>query len=202
MINDKNSEKNKIFVSLGSNCCITWWLNKLELRERAYPFDWTSLTIKHLNTILKNNFYEYSETIKINFLSDKHLDYNGNPSMVLSNKYNIKFAHEVLNKDIDNFKKSVKRRIERFNNLKNKNFITFIRIELSIKKSGYINELKELIKLLDLINPNYVIKLIIHKDSIQINLDKIQVYYFDSFNPNWKMKHLDWTFILTGSSKS
>jgi hypothetical protein len=189
-----------LYISLGSNCSVTWWLNKLELRKQAYPFDWCSLTIKHLNTILKNNFDEYIETLKINFLSDKYPNECGEPSMVITNRYNIRYAHEVVTDDIEDFKTSLNNRIMRFQNLDKEDLIIYVRIELSIIKIGYINELKELIKLLNLINPNYIIKLIIHKDSIKINLEKVKIYYFDKFTPDWKMEHIDWNNIFTSSS--
>ncbi len=185
-----------IYVSLGSNCSITWWLNKLELRKEAYPFDWCSLTIKHLNLILKNNFNEYIDTLKINFLSEKHQNELGYHSMIITNKYNIKFAHEVITNNIEDFKTSLNKRILRFRKLDKEDFITYVRIELSIVKFCYLTELEELIKLLDLINPNYIIKLIIHKDSIKINLEKVKIYYYDKFTPDWKMEYIDWKSIL------
>ena len=197
-----------MYVSLGSNCSVSWWLNKLELRKQAYPFDWLNITIKQLNIILNNKFDEYIDTLKIKCISDKHLDEFGNPSMIITNKYNIRYAHEVLSDDIDNFKLSLMTRIDRFYDLTKFNFIIYVRIELNILKSSYILELKELIKNLDSINPNYIIKLVIHKDSIKTlmidNLDKkilskIEIYCFDSFSSDWKMNHLDWKTILTSS---
>ena len=185
-----------VYVSLGSNCSITWWLNKLELRKTAYPFDWASLTIKHLNSILRDNFSEFVETLKILYLSDKHPDESGTPSMLITNKYNIKYAHETITDDIENFKKSLTSRIERFYKLSDEECITYVRIELSIVKSGYIKELEELIKMLDLINPLYIIKLIIHKNSIDICHEKVKIYHFDTFSSDWKMEHLQWKHIL------
>lgn len=179
-----------MYVSLGSNCSVTWWLNKLGLRKTAFPFDWSSLNIKVLNNIIRGNFLDYTDTLEILHLSDKHPDEFGNPSMLITNKYKIKYAHEVLISDIADFKKSLDNRIERFYRLKEEDFITYVRIELYILKSGYLKELEELIKLLDIINPKYVIKLIIHKDSIKINFDKVQIYQYDSFSPDWKMEHL------------
>lgn len=181
-----------MFVSLGSNCSVTYWLNKLGLRKQAYPFDWASLNIKVLNNIIEDDFLGFVETLEIMHLSDKHLDEFGNPSMLITNKYKIRYAHEVVINDIIDFKKSLDNRITRFRDLNKEDFITFVRIELCIVKFAYVKELEKLIKLLDLINPNYIIKLIIHKDSIKIELDKVQVFYYDSFSPDWKMEHLKW----------
>lgn len=187
------------YISLGSNCSVTHWLNKLKLRHESYPFDWSRLTIKQLNSILKYSFADYVSTIQLKFISDKHLDESSNPTAVITNKYNITFAHEVLTADIgiENFKLSLTNRVVRFMNFDKKDFITYVRIELLIVKSGYIDELNELIKLLDTINENYIIKLIIHKNSIKPVLKKVKVYTFDDFSPDWTMEHLDWKTILT-----
>jgi hypothetical protein len=186
-----------IYISLGSNCSVCWWLNKLGLRKTAYPFDWASLTIKHLNTILGKDFANYVESLKLKFISDKHPDKDGNPSALITNIYNVKFAHEVITSDIENFKLSLNNRVGRFRDLGKEEFITYVRIELQIVMTSYVKKLQELIKLLDIINPNYIIQLIIHKDSIKITLDKVKIYYFDEFSPDWKMEHIDWKSILT-----
>lgn len=190
---------NTTFISLGSNCCVSWWLKEYGLRKFAFPFDWSNITIKQLVLVLENDFINYVDTLEIKFLSDKHLSNEGIASFILSNIYNIKFAHEVLNdKKFDDFKLSLINRIDRFKQIFD--FIIYVRIELNIIKSGYIKEIEELIKLLDLINPKYIIKLIIHKNSIKINLKKVEIHYFDEFSPDWKMTCLDWKSILTNSS--
>jgi hypothetical protein len=187
------------FISLGSNCCITWWLREYGLRKFAFPFDWSNITIKQLILVLENDFKDYIDSIEIKFLSDKHPSQEGLASFVLSNAYNIKFAHEVLtDKHLDDFKLSLLNRIDRFKKVKD--LVVYIRIELTIIKSGYIKELQKLLKLLDIINPNYILKLIIHKNSIKINLDKVEIHYFNNFSPDWKMSCLNWKTILTNSS--
>ena len=52
------------YVSLGSNCSVTWWLNELGLRNCAYPFDWSNITIQQLNNTLTNNFVNYIDTLE------------------------------------------------------------------------------------------------------------------------------------------
>ena len=187
------------FISLGSNCSITWWLKEYGLRNLAFPFDWANITIKQLVLVLENDFKDYAKTIEIKFLSDKHPSEEGLASFVLSNIYNIKFAHEVLSdKHLDDFKLSLINRIDRFKKVKD--FVVYVRIELTIVKSVYIKELEKLIKLLDIINPNYILKLIIHKNSVKVNLEKVEIHYFDDFSPDWKMTCLNWKTILTNSS--
>ena len=39
-------------ISLGSNCSVTYQLNKLGLRMQAYPFDWVKISLNQLNNIL------------------------------------------------------------------------------------------------------------------------------------------------------
>jgi hypothetical protein len=138
--------------------------------------------------------------LKVKFISDKHLDAGGNSTILITNSYGIKFAHEVLTKnidDIDKFKKSLINRILRFDDLKKKTFVIYVRIELKPITLKYLDYLEELIKLLDLINESYLIKIIIHKGTtIKISFDKVKIYYFESFSSDWKMSHLDWTTIL------
>ena len=73
-----------------------------------------------------------------------------------------------------------------------------MRIELKPLSSKYLDYLEELVKLLDLINKKYLLKIIIHKDSnIKISLDKVKIYYYDSFSSDWKMSNLNWTKYFT-----
>lgn len=186
------------YVSLGSNCSVTWWLNELGLRNCAYPFDWSNITIQQLNNALTNNFVNYVDTLEVKFISKKYLNINGNSTAIITNNYGIKFAHEVLTNDISEFKKSLTKRIIRFNDLKKENFVVFVRIELKPLSSKYLDYLEELVKLLDLINKKYLLKIIIHKDSnIKISLDKVKIYYYDSFSSDWKMSNLNWTKYFT-----
>lgn len=196
------------FVSLGSNCAITYWLNVFKLRHCAYPFDWTNIDIIKLIDVLSNDFYEYDTTLYIKRLSDKHFnqetktetEIETKSTYLITNKYNITFAHEVLNaSDIDNFKKSILNRIERFRLLSCTKFITFIRIELSPIKKTYWTHIDKLIELLDKINKHYSLIIIIHKDSIipSVSHSSIKIFFFDSFSPDWKMPSINWKLILT-----
>jgi hypothetical protein len=189
-----------VYISLGSNCSVTWWLNKLELRTHAFPFDWSSFTLKHFLNVLEQDFNEFSETLKIKHISENHPDKDGKATVVIKNKYNFNFAHEVLKEEnLEDFKITINRRIQRFKNIQKDNCIIYVRIELKIVKEDYLKDLTTLIKSLDKINENYILKLIINSNSIKIkiNMDKIHVYYFEDFSPDWKMSHLDWKSILT-----
>ena len=189
------------YISLGSNCSVTYQLNKHKLRINSYPFDWTKISIEQLINTLENNFNEYTN-IFIKKMSQNHLDKNLNPTLLLYNSYNISFAHEVINDSelyIDNFKIKLNNRINKFEKLKllSKIKIKFIRIELSKISSNYFNKINKLMIQLDRYvssNSNFNLILIIHKDSkIPKKLDnRIQIYTFDNFDSDWKMEKLKW----------
>jgi hypothetical protein len=187
------------YVALGSNCSVTWWLNQYKLRSCAYPFDWSNVSIIQINKILKNNFKNYSETLEIQFISDKFLSVEGDSTAVIKNSYGVKFAHEVLTTDIENFKKSIDNRITRFYELKSKDYIVYVRIELKPLNEKYLKELQELIQLLNNINTNYLLKIIIHKDTkIKISFDKVEIHNFETFSEDWKMSFINWSDVLIG----
>ena len=61
-----------MLISLGGNCSITYQLNKYNLRQEAYPFDWAKVSINQLITVLENGFKDYCQTIKIMKFSSNH----------------------------------------------------------------------------------------------------------------------------------
>lgn len=191
--------KNNEFISLGSNCSVTYQLNKYNLRHQSYPFDWCKISIKHLINVLENNFLEYSNIIS-SFISLNHLNNNYEPSLLLSNSYGIKFAHEITsNIEILNFINKLNQRINRFINLKNEpKKIKFIRIEIKKINSSYYNDLIRLINLLKFYTNNFELILIINSEINFDNLpNEIKIYKFNDFSKDWKMDHLDWKLILS-----
>lgn len=189
-----------VIISLGSNCSVTWWIRYYKLSHYALPFDWSAFTIQNLIAVLENNFDDFCESLNLCYISNKHHTLENEPSAVIKNKYNFKFAHEVLKTDeLDKFKISISNRICRFNEIckTNTETIIFVRIELGIITETYVKHLNKLTELLNLLNDNYIIKLILHKKSLQINIPKIKIYYFDDFSPDWKMPNINWKSILT-----
>lgn len=102
------------YISLGSNCSITHQLSKLGLRKCAYPFDWTKITLNQLISILVDDFNDYSKSLEFVSISHMHpiIEYEiehetnnlsndlsndliSSSSLILTNKYKIKFAHEL-----------------------------------------------------------------------------------------------------------
>jgi len=133
------------YISLGSNCSITYQLSKLGLRKSAYPFDWTKITLNQLITILEKDFNDYSKSLEFVSISNIHSiielesginELKSFSSLILTNKYKIKFAHELGEKyQLDEFKNKMKERIKRFRDLKDKD-VCFVRIELNSFVSG------------------------------------------------------------------
>lgn len=153
-----------VFISLGNTCAIANQLNILGLRKQSYPFDWCKISLDKLNKVLENKFKNFSN-IRIKKFSNKH-EYiynketkqninnkiitklktsnksNSNGSYILTNDYNIEFAHELYinnQESLEKLKKTIDLRIERF-------------IKLSHKKIIFI--------IFDLLNKNQLIKLI------------------------------------------
>lgn len=180
-----------MIVSLGSNCSVTYHLNRLNKRTLAYPFDWSSITLNQLNKVLENNFIGY-EDVKIKKLSNRHLHYDTDTaSLLVTNSYNISFAHEILNESsISDFSESLKRRIERFKKLVNP---TFIRIETNnlseIQMLGY----DRLINNLDLIFEEYTLIVI---SKIKPKSNKIIYYELKEYSSDWKYSDVDWNKIF------
>ena len=205
-----------MYISLGGNCSITYQLNKYNLRNEACPseklsntlyycpFDWAKIKINQLINVLENNFENYAESLQIKKYSDSHQSY------IITNDYSIHFAHEVVNidelKELDDFKDKIKRRITRFKNLSSNysDKITFIRIELDVPKSNYINNIIKLVKLIKNYYSNFVLKILIETNSYNtiINnpifekLEYVEFIKFDSYSEDWKMDHINWDSIF------
>lgn len=201
MILQTNNNRYMEYVSLGGDCSISHNLNKLKIRKNAYPFDWCKMTINQLIDILENNFKEFTD-LHIKYKSDKHL-LDDKASYVLTNKYNIIFAHEVLHKkDISNFQEDLSRRIDRFNTLSKTNTknLVYVRIEKTAYKKSYNEKLSKLLYVLDKINTNYKLILILHSTYIisphLISFSKLIIKYYDNFSSDWTMTDFDWTYFF------
>lgn len=183
-------------ISLGSNCSITYQLNKYNLRQQSFPFDWSKITIKQLNKVLESKFKDY-ENVFIKKFSENH-----DSSYILSNKYNITFAHEIFDKynnNIEEFKQVLIRRINNFVAHQRCTWaIKFVRIELQPITESYLDDLNKLILLLDTYFDNYKIILLIDSDSKIKSNNKLiikKVVNFDNYT-DWKMDYIDWYDIF------
>lgn len=195
------------YISLGSNCSITYQLSKLGLRKCAYPFDWTKITLNQLISILVEDFNDYSKSLE--FVSISHIhpiiepgtDTNSNDlisssSLILTNKYKIKFAHEFGEKyQLDEFKNRLEERVKRFRDLGDKD-ICFIRIELSPLNQSWYSNIIKLHSLLCSYSSNFKVILIICSKLEFVFPPNIQIYRFYKFDPDWKMDTIDWNEIF------
>jgi hypothetical protein len=177
-----------MFISLGSNCCVTYQLNKYNKRNISFPFDWTKIKINQLINILENDFEKYTELIP-KYISEKYDD-----SYLITNKYKITFAHELFDKyKIEDFQDKLLNRIENFKKYKDNNDITYIRIELSPLKESYQIKLD---KLMELLKDAKLILIISSKSYIPKLSSNIILYTFSDFNDDWQRNDIDWFNIL------
>jgi hypothetical protein len=194
-------EKQKLIVSLGSNCAVCYHLINLGLRSQAYPFDWTSLSLKKLNQVLSNQFAGFAE-LEIKKFSPAHPLFTNstNPvehetpipgSIILTNKLNIQFAHEIINStQLEEFSASLSRRIKRFLALDNP---TFVRLETGNLTLNQMSGYDKLVRLLDGLFRQY--NLIVIAKSKPPN-DKIIWVELKSFDSNWKYQDIDWAGVF------
>lgn len=121
-----NINRIPIFIPLGTTCTMSYQLNRVGLRYQSLPFDWSKMTINQLNKVLTNGFESFSD-IKVKKWSENHPHLKtGSGSFIISNPYNITFAHEVIDQNsVDEFKKILDKRINRLLAYKN-DYIKFV----------------------------------------------------------------------------
>jgi hypothetical protein len=146
-------------IPLGLDCCLAYQLNKLNLRKKAYPFDWMSSPkilsiIKLLENDFKNflniEYYDIQENNNDNFninnpLNDLHIIKS--KYKLIHKEYNFVLRHELINNDSKNiniFIEKYSRRIQRFLSLQN-NKIIFIRLGTN-KDIIYLERLELILK--------------------------------------------------------
>jgi hypothetical protein len=199
------------YISLGSNCSITYQLDKLGLRKHAFPFDWAKISLPQLLEILTTDFDDFVESLELVKISTSHpiIIYDSNNSIdsnelsskssgsyILTNKYKIKYAHELEEKyKLDELKNNISKRINRFKFLGDKNII-FVRIELKPLNQSWYSNIIKLNNLLYKYSNNFKIILIICSD-LEFNFpSNIIIYHYDKFVPDWKMDFIDWVNIF------
>jgi len=191
-------------ISLGSNCCICYQLNKYNLRKKAYPFDWVKININQLLNVLENNFNNYYESIEFKKISEFHKLIDDDEtileedSLILYNYYKIQFAHELNKIDqIEEFRKKICNRVDRFFDIKNSNkSITFIRIELGVINLTWEKNIIKLIELLKKYVENFKLKLVINSQNKFNFPDFVEIYRYENFDPDWKMDNINWKEII------
>jgi len=177
-----------MYISLGGNCSVAYFLKENKLNRIASPFDWSDSTITQLNLVLENDFENFLKIKKI-FKSSSH------ESDVLTNYDGIKLAH-FLNKE------KLLLRIKNFYQLKKKDEIqiTFIRIEHKKIKNNYLLQLERLIKNLQKFSNNFIVKVILPLENQDLNnllnkkelFNKIELYFYPTFDSDWKIPSFQW----------
>lgn len=183
-------------ISLGGNCSVAYNFINLDKYNSRYPFDWCNVSINQLNKVLEDNFKDF-ENITIKKKSNKHPVFDCKDigeSLILKNKYNIIFAHMILESyEIDDFKIKIKKRIERFKSVKNP---IFVRLETRNHDNKFlVNSYKKLFNNLKKYHENFKLIVIINKN-LGFNHKDIQFVYFEKFDENWKYPNIDWNNII------
>jgi hypothetical protein len=129
-------------ISLGSNCCVAYQKQQLNLKKETYPFDWLRVdSLNDINQCLDDNFYYFTKWIKINestkfpiFRDD--FEINDSKSIIMQNKYNMRFYHDFSdNSNEEEIREKYERRIKRFYQLIHSTTkIHFIRDEVRANK--------------------------------------------------------------------
>ena len=173
-----------MYLSLGGNCSVAYFLKENKIKRILSPFDWTDSSISQLNSVLENDFENF-------LLIKKIIDSSYHDSFVLTNYYGIKLAHS-LDKETLIFK------INNFYSLKKYNDkITFIRIEHKKVKSNYFEELKKLVENLKKFCNNFTLKIILPLESkITFRNDIIEYYFYPEYDEDWKIASFSWNKII------
>lgn len=190
----------KEFVSLGGNCAIAYHLKKYNITNNRFPFDWCEISINKLNQVLENRFLNFDD-LKIKKISKNHnlISENINSvksSLILSNYYNIKFAHEIIDKyQLEEFCYILKARIQNFFELKNPIFIRLETGSKSIKCFQF--EYYRLLNKLKKIFVNFKLILILNiRYSDVIFPENVSIYHFNNYSSDWRFPNIMWNDIF------
>lgn len=196
--------KNEIpkFISLGTTCASAYQLKNLGLKNNKYPFDWCKSNINKINITLKNNFDEYNK-ITVNKLSNNHQFHfqKNTSSHIVSNQYNISFAHELFNISDNNIIKFQDELTNRINTFKSKkdNYVIFVLSDFfnNTKSNNICNQLDLLITNLKEYFNNFKLLYITNSliDYTSSNNLKI-IYTGDIQFVDWMYPNYNWFEIL------
>lgn len=182
------------YISLGSTCATANFLHKYNTNR--YPFDWCNITIKQLNQVLENDFMDYndvkyyktSHNHKLIDMKNDNIMETSNDSIIVRNKYNISFAHEISQHyEIDEFKSKLSKRIDQFKTTKEPYFVRF---EYGKCKSYYNDEFIKLYKYLESQYGSFKLLVIVpNNGSWNVPYDNV-IYYPDNDYVDWKYEHI------------
>ena len=179
--------KNEIpeFISIGDSCVIAHQLKNLNLRNNAYPLDWSKSSINKIVKTLQINFKDYSE-IELKKYKEEDKTYS------FINNMNISFEHQIKELDekiINDYKKTIKRRVERLISKKNNKIIL---VMMNQENREY--DINILINNLSIYFNNF--KLIyISKHKVKHELVKHVLIKTEDYT-NWKYDYLNWFNVI------
>jgi hypothetical protein len=193
-----------LYISLGNTCAIAQQLKETGLRTQSFPFDWCKISLNQLNKVLHNNFENFND-LKVMKFSDNHpLENCKHGSYLLTNPYNILFAHELYkinNYNINTLKSIINNRVMNFKNAKNEN-IHFVIHKSCIDHSGLhklISNLQKFFtkfKIIYITNSNNISnKLELDNLTANVNCNSIKIITID-YNiinwEDWKLTSINW----------
>jgi hypothetical protein len=190
------------YISLGSDCSVSWNLRQLGLQNYGtMPFDWMRIDkLQDVITVLEDGFNEFasfeSYTIKGQSLAFDYFDFDSEDCAsiksqyrMVHSKYKFILPHEYQGSLIDSreFQKKYSRRIVRFLEIGRNSALRKIFIRLgTVKELELIGKLHAVLETLDIVN--YEIKHIFveeWEDSIPKN---------EPFR--WQRDYIPWEKIL------
>ena len=203
------------YISLGSSCSVAYQLQKHKIRKCAYPFDWIRIIkLSDITNILKNDFCNYIESCeKINESYSYPISNNDNfpdknnvdKSIIMRNKYNVRFYHDFGKNTLkDDVVIKYRRRIARFMDMiKNNQIIHFVRDEIKINKIN-IQMVEDFISMIKSMNDNIQFKLIIilhntkNKKHELLDYKNENVYIINDIKEfgDWVRPNVDWESIF------
>jgi hypothetical protein len=204
----EQEKKQKVVISIGSDCCVAYNIRKLNYANVAFPFDWMKLdSMKSLISIINSDFAGFCDIDQYDILPQHaNFMYNENEEeyvdlvnlretpFKLSNfkmvhkKYKFILPHEYDgdNLDIEKFKEKYTRRIKRF-----RQYVKDPTIETKFIRLGSYKDKKHIDSLTDVIDE-------------YCKHDNFAIYYLNESiyelpkmeNFIWTREHIPWKTIL------
>lgn len=191
-----------LIIPLGGSCSVAYQLQKLGLREKAYPFDWLRTpSLDIISKCIEEEFEDFAEFTPIKevksypLLNQEDFDSNGSKtSFYATNKYGCQSYHDFDSRipfedQIQEVKEKYHRRIDRFlRDFYLREEILFVRECQSITQEE-IDNFKALIPK----DKKYQLKIIVRESSFPFRDD---IIHDTNDYGDWTRPNLDWKQIF------
>jgi len=149
------------FISLGYFCSVAIDLDRINRRDKSYPFDWLITDIKSVEKCIENKFHDFLEEDLL--YRDDTYDY-----IVHNKKFQIDFYHDFkpgieIREQLPSVKEKYERRINRFYKTICKPTL-FIRYIKDDEINYWYNDASKIINLIKRYNRNNVVLLIVNTE--------------------------------------